>query len=937
MSATTATAPVGPAPEELTAAQAHVLAAQSANPSYAGHHVGQYIELVGPLDAAALEEALGLTLDEAPWLRFRLTLDDGRYGQAPVALRPTGRSLPRLDTSGAADPVAAALDLVRERLARPPRLDLLLDPTAPENTPDLFGAALVTLGPERHLLVQYFHQLAVDGYGVSLLSRRVSEHYGALVTGARPPASPFAPVSVLARAERAYLGSAAYATDLEAWSRRHPAPPVPVRPTGREAAASDTTVRATVLLDPVRSAAVTATARLAGGTWGEAVLAACAAHLAPYAEDGRTPMALYTTARTAPGTLRVPGTAVNILPARLAVGPHDTFRDLLRQACAELDFLRRHQRVRGEVLARHIWPGLSGRRVPGLLVNLRPFESELDFGGTAGHVVSLASGPVDDLSVAASRRPDGCLRLDVDGNPALYDAGSLAEHARGFASMLTALGRTPDRPARPVTAQAPVPARLPAPPADGEAGPLPLLPSAHRLRTSDGPVDSPHEAVLLSVPAGLGTGPLRRALAGLARRHPALRLALHRSNGIWSQQVEPASTAPACTEADTLRRVPVAGVPADARDRLVEGAVRTAAAELDPGRARVLRAVWFDAGPKEPGLLLLVAHLLSVDDIGWQTLIDELPLLHGESPGPPTAPAGGLLDWAGRLGTEAASGSRIAELTHWAQLTRSPAGRSWPPGGAGHRVVTRLELPTPVERSDGAPHPFDVVLLAALARTAQSRPRLHDGTGLVVELELPRPAHAPRTAGRLSAVHTVRLPLPPGPASGADAYDRTVLALGAVPDLGRGLEQLRHLNTQTAALLAGLPRRGVHYQRRAAPRPSAGDARWAPAAGARWPAAYAADPSGGGLPLSGPLRLVVLSADAADPADGRSALTLHWHWSDALFGAAEARALSEEATATAAEAARSERAPAHRDPGFTGAFHETTRTTGGATGAGTHL
>ncbi|MET9606983.1 condensation domain-containing protein [Streptomyces sp. NPDC006512] len=922
MSATTATAtaPAGPAPEELTAAQAHVLAAQRANPSYAGHHVGQYIELVGPLDAAALEEALGLTLGEAPWLRFRLTLDDGRYGQAPVTARPAGRRLPRLDTSGAPDPVAAALDLVRGQLACPPRLDLLLDPPAPEHTPDLVGAVLVTLGPEHHLLVQYFHQLAVDGYGVSLLSRRVSEHYTALVTGSRPPASPFAPVSVLARAERAYLRSAAHAADLEAWSRRHPVPPVPVRPAGREAPASDATVRRTVLLGRADSAAVAATARLAGGTWGEAVLAACAAHLAPYGEGGRTPMALYTTARTAPGTLRVPGTAVNILPAGLTAGPYDTFRDLLRQASAELDFLRRHQRVRGEVLARHIWR-LPGGRVPGLLVNLRPFETELDFGGTAGHVVSLASGPVDDLSVAASCGPDGRLRLDVDGNPALYDAGSLEEHARGFAAMLTALGRTPDRPARRSATASAVPAPVPA---DGEAGPLPLLPAAHRLRAAGGPVDSAHEAVLLGVPAGLGTAPLRRALAGLARRHPALRLALHRSDGVWSQEVRPASAAPACTDADTLRRVPVAGMPAGDRDRLVAAAVRTAAGELDPGSARVLRAVWFDAGPDEPGLLLLVAHLLSVDGIGWQTLADELPLLYGESPAAPPGPAGGLLDWAARLGAEAGAGSRIAELTHWTQLTRGTAGRSWPPTSEGHRVVTRLELPAATEPAGGAPHPHDVLLVAALARTAHARPRLHDGTGLVVDLELPRAGHAPRTAGRLGTVHTVRVPLPPGPGAGVDAYDRAVLALGAVPDRGRGLEQLRHLNPQTAALLADLPRRGILYQRRAALRPSAGDARWAPADGARWPAPYAEDPSGGGLALAGPLRLVVRSAPGGD---GQTLLTLHWHWSDALFGAAEARALSEEATATAAEMARREREPALPGSGFPAGPHTTTRTT----------
>ncbi|MGW6871875.1 condensation domain-containing protein [Streptomyces xanthophaeus] len=910
MSATTATAPASPtadpAPEELTAAQAHALAAQSANPSYAGHHIGQYIELLGPLDATALEEALGRTLDEAPWLRFRLTLDAGRPVQAPVAPRPAGRRLPRLDTSGAADPLAVALELVRGQLARPPRLDLLLDAPAPEHTPDLFGSVLVTLGPERHLLVQYFHQLAVDGYGAALLSRRVSEHYTALVDGTRPPAPPFAPVSVLARAEREYAGSAAHAADLEAWCRRHPVPPEPVRPAGREAPAAETALRRTLFLGPAESAAVTRAARLAGGTWGEAVLAAAAAHLAPYGAAGRTPMALYTTARTAPGALRVPGTAVNLLPVCLTAGPHDTFRDLLRQAAAELDFLRGHQRVRGEVLARRLWPGRPGGRVPGLLVNLRPFEAELDFGGTPGHVVSLASGPVDDLSLAVTRLPDGRLRLDVDGNPALYEGASLDEHAQGFARMLTDLGRTPDRRAR----------RDAALPADGEAGPLPLLPAAHRLRTADGPVEAAHEAVLLSVPAGLSEAPLRRALTGLARRHPALRLALHRSHGVWSQEVRPAAAAPAATDPDTLRRTSVAGLPAAERERLVEEAVRTAAGELDPGGARVLRAVWFDAGADEPGLLLLVAHLLSADGTGWQTLLDELPLLYGPSgAGPADAasaaaaaaavsgagPAGGLLDWAGRLGAEAGSHLRAAELPYWSELTRAPAGRRWPPGGKGHRLVTRLELPTPVEPADDAPHPLDVLLLAALTRTAHARPRLHDGSGLVAELELPRPGHAPRTAGRLTTVHTVRVPLPPGPAGGAGAYDRAVLALGAVPGQGRGLEQLRHLNPQTAPPLAQLPRRGIGYQRRTALRPSAGDARWAPAAAGAWPEPYAHDPTGGALPLPGPLHLVVQWAPGRG---GHSVLILHWRWSDALFSAAEARALSHEVTAAADELAR---------------------------------
>ena len=38
----------------------------------------------------------------------------------------------------------------------------------------------------------------------------------------------------------------------------------------------------------------------------------------------------------------------------------------------------------------------------------------------------------------------------------------------------------------------------------------------------------------------------------------------------------------------------------------------------------MLRAVWFDAGPGEPGRLLLVAHHLVVDGVSWRILLPDL-------------------------------------------------------------------------------------------------------------------------------------------------------------------------------------------------------------------------------------------------------------------------------------------------------------------------
>ncbi|MFJ6050447.1 hypothetical protein [Streptomyces sp. NPDC092307] len=80
------------------------------------------------------------------------------------------------------------------------------------------------------------------------------------------------------------------------------------------------------------------------------------------------------------------------------------------------------------------------------MVNLRPFETELDFGGIRGRVVSLASGPVDDLSVSAAAGPDGRLRLDFDVNPARYEEAEPVRFAHLFTEDLMALCRAPDVP-----------------------------------------------------------------------------------------------------------------------------------------------------------------------------------------------------------------------------------------------------------------------------------------------------------------------------------------------------------------------------------------------------------------------------------------------------------------------------------------------------------
>ncbi|GAA4793113.1 hypothetical protein GCM10023329_51760 [Streptomyces sanyensis] len=432
---------------ELTAAQREVLAAQRADPENTTYNVGQYLDLRGPLDAGLLQEAVRRTLTEAPGLHLRFRGGEGRVLAEHAPFAPEAWRLHRLDTSGAADPVDSAIALVRDQLACPPRLDA---PTGEADAPaaPLTGMVLVRVGERRHLLVQYFHRIAVDGYGVCLLTHRIAALYRTARRGDPPPACPFAPMRLLVEAERAYAGSAAEAADRAYWARHAAEPPRAALPRPRPAPDAHRIRRRTVRVAGAGAASLEAAVRGARVTWAEAVTAALAAQL-HLEDDGHEPvMRMYATARTAPGALRVPGAAVNVLPLRAPVGPGDSFRAVLARVAAEFRAARAHQLYRRP-------PGASGAPPSGVLLNLRPFDTSPDFGDVSARVVPLASGPVEDLSLSAVRDPGGGLRIDLDANGGAYGHEELAGLAARYAELLARLCAQPDRPLSALAAPAP--------------------------------------------------------------------------------------------------------------------------------------------------------------------------------------------------------------------------------------------------------------------------------------------------------------------------------------------------------------------------------------------------------------------------------------------------------------------------------------------------
>ncbi|GAA2341987.1 amino acid adenylation domain-containing protein [Streptomyces kunmingensis] len=416
----------------LTAAQSGMWFAQALDPLSPAQNTAEYLEIDGELDPEVFAAALRRVVTEADALRVRIedTPDGPRQRVcASVELPLTVRR----DLS-AEDAVA----WMREDLARP--CDLAAGP--------LFAHALFRVGARRWLWYQRVHHLVIDGFGHSLLVRRTAEVYTALACGEDPGPRPFETLADLLALDAEYRASDAYEADRAHWSAAFADRPEAPRLAGRGALPSRSFRRRTTHLPPETTERLRELAAGTRATWPDVLIAAQALYAAR--ATGRTDvvLGLPMMGRMGSVALRVPGMVMNVLPLRLTVAPDATFTQLVRQVVLGVREVRRHQRYRYEDIRRDL--GLLGenRGLVGPLVNVMPFDYATDFAGATARAHNLSAGPVDDLTVNIYDRADGRgLRIDHDGNPALYEDADLAAHQARLVHLLHRLAETdPERP-----------------------------------------------------------------------------------------------------------------------------------------------------------------------------------------------------------------------------------------------------------------------------------------------------------------------------------------------------------------------------------------------------------------------------------------------------------------------------------------------------------
>jgi nonribosomal peptide synthetase DhbF len=421
----------------LSSAQLGIWFAQQITPSSPAYNVGEFIEILGSVDPVVFEQALRQVVSEAETLRVKIV----EYADGPrqVINDPPAWSMPIMDVSAEDDARAAAESWMKADLAQP--FDLTRGP--------LFGYALLKASVDRFYFYARYHHIVIDGFGCSLVARRLAEVYTDLVVGRDLSEGSFGCIADLLEEDAAYRASDQFTRDRQFWLDYLADAPEPVGLSRGFSVKSDKPegfLRQSAYLQHSSVTQLNAIARRMGTNSARIITAVTGIYLHRMTGAEDLVLCLPVLARS-PLARRIPGTAANVLPLRLTVHPSMAVADVINQTFREIREVLDHQQFQMADLRRDAGRVADNRTNWGPAVNVMRFNYDLSFAGARGSNHNLSRGPVEDLEIAVyDYANDGPLRIDFDANPALYSDADIADHQYRFLRLLEAAVAAPDLP-----------------------------------------------------------------------------------------------------------------------------------------------------------------------------------------------------------------------------------------------------------------------------------------------------------------------------------------------------------------------------------------------------------------------------------------------------------------------------------------------------------
>ncbi len=427
----------------LSFAQQRLWFLDQLQPGSTAYNLPAAFRVRGPLDAEALERALGEVVRRHEALR---TTFSSAAGRAVQVVHPAGGfRLPVLDLRD------------REEAAREAELRLRVD--AEEATPfdlaagPLLRVLLVRLGEREHALLLAMHHIVSDGWSTDVMVREVAELYEAFREG-RPSPLPELPVQYadFAAWQRDRLAGATLEGQLAWWRERLAgAPPALELPTDRPRPRLPGPEGGSrpLAVPPELADALRAFAQREGSTLFMALMAAWQALLGRHAGQTDVSVGMPIAGRTRVETEGLIGFFVNTLVIRTDLSGGPDGRALLRRVRETMLGAYQHQDLPFEKLVEELGVERSLGRTP-------LFQALLSLGEARGGVPRLAGAVLEPIRVAGSTAKfDLSLSLADDGGrlggalgfrAELFDPATADRLLERFVVLLRGMAESPDTP-----------------------------------------------------------------------------------------------------------------------------------------------------------------------------------------------------------------------------------------------------------------------------------------------------------------------------------------------------------------------------------------------------------------------------------------------------------------------------------------------------------
>lgn len=388
-------------------------------------NASQYVEICGPLDLPVFQQAFDKMASEADCLS--LTFHDTPFGPRQKLDEATRPSLQVVDLSREHDPVAVAKRDMQRDTGTP--VNLTVGPIA--------AFKLYRLNDQHYFWYERIHHLAIDGYGIVLVTNRVGEIYSALKQGAATGTG-FGSLEAAFAEDSSYLEGEKRLKDQAFWRQEMANMPEVVSLAAGRANSGHSFNRHSVEIPPSLFAKLSQRAEDEGVTWPDLLSVIVASYCRRFAAVPEMVIGVPHMGRLGSKAARVPCTLMNVLPVRFGDLDELALGEAATLGAKKLMMSRRHGRYRSEQLRRDL--GLIGghRRLYGPMINIQPFDLPPSFTGLDVHLHIMGAGAVDDITFTFRGDAKKSLTMEVDTNPALYSLADTQNHSARLLAYLEA-------------------------------------------------------------------------------------------------------------------------------------------------------------------------------------------------------------------------------------------------------------------------------------------------------------------------------------------------------------------------------------------------------------------------------------------------------------------------------------------------------------------